>query len=256
MTTVQSGYGRIRVFEDFLGPEWTIAETADDSMNIGAFRIVGQGKEQTDSGVIVNESDPCLNGVARLTTTDEDVHSIGLTTALCLDVAKMAPLVLECRLQLSDLDTKQVFFGVSSVNGDTATLEDHIVNIDTGAATTITLTATSLCGFLLSSEATDHEDWHAVYNGGTTTGETTSTNVDLNDDAVAAEWQVLRLEIDPDATARWYIDGVLLKTLEGALSTTTDVAAQLILENLANTSDQELADVDYILIEANRDWTV
>jgi len=93
-----------------------------------------------------------------------------------------------------------------------------------------------------------------VYNGGTTTGETTSTSVDADDDAVAGEWQVLRLEIDTNGTARWYIDGVLKQTKTGAASTSVNMA--LILGVEAKGAAIENLDVDYLLVQANRDWTV
>ena len=250
----QSGVGKIRIFDDFVGQEDAVAKnSATYTRFMGPFRVVGDGTNETDSGVTVLESDG-LSGVAQVTTTDEDLHACGLTTGKIFDVGLMAPIIAECRVRFSDLDTKQFFFGLTDVNDDATHLEDTIVNIDTGAATTITLTASDLCGFLLSSEATDDEDWHAVYNGGSTTGETTSTNVDLDDDAVAGEFQILRLEVDPNGTARWYIDGDLKKTLSGAVSTTTDMAVMAMLENLANTSGTETCEIDYILVEANRDW--
>ena len=122
-----------------------------------------------------------------------------------------------------------------------------------GATATITLTASDICGFLLSAELSDDEDWHMVYNGGTTTGETTSTSIDADDDAVAGEWQVLRLEIDNNGTARWYIDGALKQTVKGAASTTVDLALALAVE--AKTASIEKLDVDYLSVRANRDWT-
>lgn len=256
MSIKQSEFGGIEIMEDFCGPEWIVAETAATGA-LGPFRVIGQGVgTNTDSGVTVNESDPSLSGVGRLTATDEDNHATGLSTALCFDVGKMGPIILETRVQFSDLNTKEFFFGLSDVNTDTTILEGGIVGIATTAATTIAYTASDVCGFLLSSEATDDEDWHAVYTGGTAAAVTTSGSLDLDDDAVAGEWQVLRLEVDPDGTARWYIDGVLLKTLAGAVSTTTDLAAQAIVHNLANTSTTEAADLDYIYIKASRDWTV
>jgi hypothetical protein len=109
-------------------------------------------------------------------------------------------------------------------------------------------------GFLLSAELTDDEDWHGVFNGGTTTGVTASGSVDLNDDAVAGEWQVLKLELAPNGTVRWYIDEVLLQTQEGAVSTTTDLAFYLAVE--AKGAAIEEIDCDYLLIRASRDWTV
>jgi hypothetical protein len=123
-----------------------------------------------------------------------------------------------------------------------------------GNGTTMTLTASDLCGFYLSAELTDDEDWHAVFNGGTTTGETDSTALDLNDDAVAGEFDVLRLEVGNNGTARWFLNGVLKKTQTGAVSTSTDLAVVLIVA--AYGAAIETADVDYISITANRDWTV
>ena len=251
MATIQSEVGQIRIFDDFIGPEWTIAETADDSMNLGMFRIVGQGIAEVDSGITVLEADPNLNGVASLTTTDEDLHSCGLVTAKCLDVGLMAPFVLETRVQFPDLDTKEFFFGLSDYNDDAAILEGGLVHI---ATTVITNTASDFCGFHFSSEATDSTDWHMVYNGGTTVATVLSTDVDADDVAVAGEWQVLRLEVDPNGMARWYIDGVLKKTLAGAVSTSVDLALVALLQSTA--AEIQYAKLDYILLLANRDWTV
>ena len=122
------------------------------------------------------------------------------------------------------------------------------------SATTITMPA-DLVGFYLSDELTTVAgDWHAINSGGTATATTTTTNGQLNNVAVAGEWQVLRLEVFPNGTALWYIDGVLKKTVTGACSTTTDMA--VCLAAAANTTEFAIMDVDYLLVEANRDWTV
>lgn len=252
MAIVQSGQGGIEIMEDFCGPEWIILETTTTG-DLGPFRVIGAGLgTNTDSGVIVNEGDPNLSGVARLTTTNENLKATGLSTAKVFNVAKMAPIVMETRVQFADINTKQFFFGFSDENEDDQVLEDDLVSIQ--ATTVVELHASNLCGFLLSSEADDDEDWHAVFNGGSTTGVTDSTAIDLDDDAVLGEWQVLRLEVDPDGTARWYIDGVLMKTLAGAVSTTTDMAIIAMLQS--TTSTIMTADLDYIYIKASRDWTV
>ena len=250
MAEVHGAKGRIEIFEDFTGPEWIIAETAASGA-IGAFRIVGQGVADTDAGVLINET--LLNGVATMTSPNaSDNDSVGLVTGTMFDVALMGTIVAECRVQFADLDTKEFFFGFSDLNTDVHSMEGVLIH---GASTTVTLTASDLVGFLLSSELTDDEDWHMVYNGGTTTGETTSTSIDADDDAVAGEWQILRLEIAPNGTARWYIDGVLKQTVTGAVSTTTNLAMNCMLE-IKGTGSNETADIDYIYISANRDWTV
>lgn len=253
MATVQSEAGYIEVFEDFKAGEDIVANTAASrAFGESGLRVVGEGIAEADSGITVLESNG-LNGVGRLTVTDEDNHSCGLVTAKMFDVAKNGPLVAEARVQFADLDTKEFFFGFTDVNDDNQIIEGGIMH---GATGTLTLTASDLVGFYLSSELTDDEDWHMVYNGGSTTGETTSDSVDANDDAVAGEFQILRLEIDPNGTARWYIDGKLKQTTAGAVSTTVDLAGIIMVHNLANTASTEDVDVDYVWFRANRDWTV
>ena len=246
----QSGYGKIEIFEDFLAGEDIVANTAASrTFGSSGLRVIGQGIAETDSGITVGESDG-LNGGGILTTTNEDAHSCGVTTGKIFDVGKMAPLNIECRVQFPDLDTKEFYFGLTDVNDDTSILEGNNLH---GASTTITLTASDLCGFLLSAELTDDEDWHMVYNGGDTTGQTTATSIDADVDAVAGEYDVLRLEVAPNGTARWYINGALKQTVTGAVSTSTDLAVIAMVE--AKSAAIEYAWIDYIAIEANRDWT-
>ena len=247
----QSGKGRIEIFEDFVGAEVPVALTATTD-RLGELRIIGDGLDESDSGVINLESDG-LNGVGHFIATDEDKHACGFTTSLMFDAALMGTIIAEARVLFVDLATKDFFFGLSDVNSDDISLEDDVLS---GATTTITYTASDLCGFYLCSELTDAEDWHMVYVGGTTTGETTSTAIDADDDAVAGEFQILRLEVDPNGTARWYIDGVLKQTVAGAASTSTDMAIIGVVGNKANTSTTEDFKCDYVLMKANRDWTI
>lgn len=247
----ESGPGKIHIFEDFIGLEDPVALTAVPRA-LGPFMVVGQGVAEDDSGAPGLDSDG-LSGVVQLSTTNEDNHTAALQTHSGFDVALMAPIIAEARVRFGDLDTKEAFMGFTDINiaSDVPSLETDLM---TGSTTTLTLTASDLVGFYLSAELTDDEDWHGVYNGGTTTGETTSTNVDLNDDAVAGEWQVLRLEIDPNGTARWYIDGDLKQTTTGAVSTTVDLKFMIGVES--KTTEVQTMDIDYIMIDANRDWTV
>jgi len=222
--------------------------TTQTEWTIGPFRVFGDGVGEVDAGVYDPGSDE-LGGVGRLKTTDETEHATCVGTYLNFDVGLMASIVLEARVQFNNLDTKEVFIGFADTVAADLSFEDDMI---AAATTTLTLTASDLVGFYLSAELDDDEDWHAVYNGGSTAGETVSTNVDLDDDAVAGEWQVLRLELDPNGTARWYIDGVLLKTLAGAVSTTTDLGVVCGVE--AKGAAIEEMDVDYLLVKAYRDW--
>ena len=246
----QSGYGKIKIFEDFLSGEDIVAATAATrSFGDSGLRVIGQGIAEADSGITVGESDG-LNGVGILTTTNEDAHSCGVTTGKVFDVGKMAPINIECRVQFPDLDTKAFYFGLTDVNDDTTILEGNNL---VASGTSLTLSASDLCGFLIDAEATDDEDWIMVYNGGTTSGETTIANIDADNDAVAGEWDILRLEVSINGTARWFVNGVLKQTVTGAVSTSTDLAVMAMIETRA--ASNEYAWVDFIAIEANRDWT-
>lgn len=245
----QGSVGKIRIFEDFLGQDDPVAGTAVPRQ-LGPFRVVGQGIAEIDAGA------PRLStqgGAVRLTTTNETEHTTGIETNVGFVAGAGGPIVMEARVQFENLDTKTAFIGFTdiAIASDVPSLETDLI---TGATTTLTLTASDLVGFYLSSELTDDEDWHGVYNGGTTTGATASGNVDLDDDAVAGEWQVLRLEIDPNGTARWYTDGTLRQTTAGAVSTTVGLKFFAAVE--AKGAAIETMDVDYVLIETDRDWTV
>ena len=243
----QASEGRLRLFEDFFAED-AVANTAP-SRSLGPFTIGGQGSEDTDSGIPTLNAD-ALSGVGVMTTTNEDNHTILIGTPIAFDVGLMGTIVAEARVRFVDLDTKEVFFGFSDIDPDTLSIE---TNVMTGATATLTLTASDICGFFLSAELSDDEDWHTVYNGGTTTGVTDSTAVDCNDDAVAGEWQVLRVELFPDGTVSWFVDGVLIRTVAGAVSTSGDLSLVLALE--AKGAAIEIMHVDYLMVECNRDWT-
>ena len=243
----QSGSGKIRLFNDFFGVGDTLALTADTA-ELGDFYAGGEGFEDTDAGIAGKDA---LSGVVTITSANTDADTTFIGTHIGFDVALMGPITLETRVQLPDLDTKEIFFGLTSILSVDEQLEDIVIN---ASATTITMPA-DLVGFYLSDELTTVAgDWHAINNGGTASATTTTTDGQLNNVAVAGEWQVLRLEVDPNGTARWYIDGVLKKTVSGAASTTTNMA--VVLAAGANTTQLNIFDVDYILVEANRDWTV
>jgi len=251
MATIQSEVGKLFIMEDFFGAEDIIANTAASRPLPSGFRIIGQGIAEADSGITVLETDPNLNGVGVFTTTNETEHSCGICTAKMLDVGLMAPMVMECRVQFPDLGTKQFYFGLTDHNDDTAILEGETV---LGSGTALTLTASDLCGFLYSTDLTNNDEWHYVYHGGTATGEIVSTNAETGVTLVAGEYNILRIEVDNNGTARWFIDGVLKKTLAGAVSTSVDLALIALLETKDDSI--EYAKVDYCFLSANRDWTV
>ena len=244
----QSGVGKIRLFEDFCGGEYIIAGSAA-ALEVGPFRLVGDGLTSTDvPGLTIAENS--LSGAGGILSDDTDDCSTALVTAKCLDVALMGTLILEARVRFADFATKTVFIGFTDENDDDVSIEDAIFDIT--AVTTVENTASDFVGFFLDAELTEDEMWHYGYNGGATSAETDTTELESDVDAVADEWQILRVEVDNNGTARWFIDGVLKKTLAGAASTTTDLAAFCGVGSKSASGEQ--MDIDYLLVEANRDW--
>lgn len=253
-----SGMGAVRVASEFGATDDPIALTAvDGSRFVDQFRVVGQGMAEADSGAPAIASG--LGGAVRLTTTNEDVHSLCLETNVMWDVGLMGTLVGECRVQLADLTTKVFFMGFTDI-AIGSFVPDIQTDIATAASATLaTLTASDICGFIGGdSEVTaSATEWHGIYNGGTTTGETAWANINLgttkNATIVAGEWQVLRVEIDTNGTARWFVNGDLKQTVVGAASTTVDM--KFMAGVGAKAATIATADLDYLAGWGNRDWT-
>lgn len=245
----QAGIGPIVLQDHFFSGQSNGATVGDnqDERTIGPFRIFGNGADEADSGVI---SQARKNGVVRLTTTDEAEHAIFVGTNLSMSAGSNGALALETRVSLNNLDTKEVFIGFADVAANAQIIEGGIAH---GGTTTLTLTASDICGFLLSAELTEGEMWHFIHNGGEATGVTNSTLLQSGIDAVAGEMDVLRIEIDIDGTARWYINGVRLKVLKGAVNPSVVMAGMIGVE-AKGTAVEEL-DADYLRIQCNPDWT-
>ncbi len=247
----ESGPGKIRLWNDFTGVPNLLAETTDVII-LGDFFAGGEGIEDTDAGVATLAGP---SGILRVTGANTDADTTFVGTNIMFDVALMGTIVLEARVQLPDLDTKEIFFGITSILTIDEQLEDIVIN---SSATVLTLVA-DLAGFYFSDELTaSATEWHGIHAGGTTADGATAADVNLgtadNANPTAGEWQQLRLEVDTNGTVRWFINGVLKQTVQGAVSTTTDVAA--VFACAANTTQLVIADLDYFLVVANRDWTV
>jgi hypothetical protein len=247
----EAGPGKVRMWNDFLGPEIPVlnalaygADGGGTASYLGDYAIRGDLAD-TDSGAVALA---IVNGAVRLTGTNEDNKGCAATTDLVFSPALQGPLVIEARVQMQVLTARETFIGFCGVLAD-----DIVAPVTNSSGEVHSLTAATLCGFVTDSDLTAGTTWHACYNGGTTTGETDSTVTTTGIVAVAAEWDVLRIEIDKNGTARYWINGNLKATVAGAVATTTLHAA--IVGVWGTTTTIQDIDVDYMLVTANRDWT-
>lgn len=246
----QSGYGRVRLFNDFAGPEIPVANavaygTTAGGCNyyLGDYKVTGDLAE-TDTGILGVAK---TGGWVRIGGNNENGKGAFVGTEVVFSPSLMGPLAVEARVELRIITTTSVFVGFMGVNAD------DVAEPVTSTGATMTLAAAALAGFIFDSQLTAKE-WHMPYNGGTATAPTASGDVNSSVLPVAAESVVLRVEIDPDGTVRWYIDGVLKQTVANAVSTTTLLAAGVGAWGTTTTATD--IDADYLAVEANRDWTV
>lgn len=246
----QGGKGKIVLFNDFCGPEIPVANavaygTTAGGCNyyLGDFRVTGDLAE-TDTGVVgLSKS----SGYVRISGNNEDGKGVAIGTEAVFSPTLNGTLTLETRLERQVLTAGVVFAGFGALNAD------DVAEPITSVTVTHTYVDTVVAGWLLDSQLTASTTWHMPYKGGTATAPTASTSTTSGVVAVAAESDVLRIEISPSGTARWWINGDLKQTVEGAVSTTTLLAGYVGCWGTTTTAAD--ADVDYLEITANRDWT-
>jgi len=240
--------GEIILFDDFCGPDIAVANAEASTTpghQIGPFKVTGD-LDDTDAGV-VNVSK--ASGYARLTssaTTDGDGCFVG--TEVCFSPALNGPIVVEARLERAALTAGTLFVGLMGVCAD-----DTAEPIT--CATTVLTKVTHCVGFLLNSELTAADGlWYMPYLlAGDTTQ--TSTDVDASQTAILAESDVVRLVVNSDGSAEWWINGKLEQTKGAGVAATAATLMAAGVGIWATTTTVATVDVDYPLVKANRDWT-
>ena len=249
--TGQSGRGKIVLFDDFMGVTVPVADT-DSSIKpgaaIGPFKITGQ-IDHADSGVITLSKESGYVTIQASTT--EDANGCAIGTEVALSPLLNGTLVLETRVEMAALTTRNVFIGFDSANAA------EILEPITSTGTTITKVAACV-GFHFDSEITVDATaatavWHMPYILATTTTQT-STTVASSQVAVVDESDVLRIEVDPNGAARWYINGKLEQSVGAGLAATPATKLAGVIAIFGKSSTPTIS-ADYLLITANRDWT-
>lgn len=238
--------GEIILFDDFCGPEIPVAnaEAATTPGHfIGPFRVTGDTVE-TDTGIVGLEKS---GGYIRISGNNEDGKGVFIGTELVFSPTLNGTMVVEARVELQALTTRVVFVGFMAANADDVA----------EPITSTTVTCTRVCnavGFLLDSQLTAGTYWHMPYMKSTTATQT-STDIDASQAAVAGESDVLRIELDKDGGARWYINGKLEQTVAAGLAADVTTLLSGGIGCWGTTTTAADVDADYLLVKANRDWS-
>lgn len=261
MVTAEGERGNLHFEHDFAGAEIPVegtggyAGTGTAGYKIGPFKVTGD-HAQSDRGAI---SVAVSNGALRLGGGNQDGKGVAVGTEVILSPALNGPMVLTTRVQRAAVTAGVVFAGFCNVNAD-----DVAEPVANNNGTSYTLTATDLAGFSLDSLLTATADWHCVFNGGTVTGVTDSTQIvtgtsnarNVNSvavqTAVAGEYDLLKLEAYTNGTVKWWINNILVQQQANAISTTVLQAGYVGI--WGTTTTVVSLDVDYLDIKAKRNW--
>ncbi len=249
--TGMGGRGHIRIFNDFVGAEIPVANavaygTTAGGCNyyLGDFKLLGD-LAQTDCGAASLSK---ASGYVQLTSSaTADADGCALATEVSFSPALNGPIILEARLEMAALTARHVFFGLMG------TAADNIAEASTNTTLTFTKVVPML-GFVFDSQMTYGTYWFMPYLLASDTTQT-STDVQSSQIAVAAESDVLKLEVDRDGGARWYINGKLEQTVGAGKAATTTTLMAAVLGVWSTTTTVGSVDVDYISLSAERDWT-
>lgn len=237
----QGSFGRVRVFEDFLGSnvnEDPVVTFNNLSGSLGTIAVA--------TATAVNVVDE-PGGIISITTGVTDDNN----AAIYAGVFKPADggCVMEARFKIAAITTSAVFCGFSETLAVTTPVMPAEFN-----GTTLDFVATgNVCGLVHDSDATT-DDWRAVFGNDNVVISTTDANGTRAYEApVNDEWDVVRVEVGADGDAWCYLNGRLIKKCANAVTTTDILHAILMIEDRVGSGST--IECDYFFAEGGRDWT-
>ena len=253
--TGQSGVGKIRLFTDCFGNELPVGNAEAPTTpghSQGPFSVYGD-LVRADAGLVLLSK---ANGFARLTgSATADTDGCALATEVSFSPILNGTLILEARVELQAITARNVFIGFTGV------IADVVVEPLTCSGTTVTIAGSTYVsvGFLFDSQITRAATastafWLMPYFLSTTSTQT-DTDIEASQLVVAGECDVLRVEVDNNGAARWYINGKLEQSIGAGLAATPATKLGALCGVWSTESTESDLDVDYLLVEANRDWT-
>ena len=223
-----TAYGLVRAFDDF---------------NRKAIDTTNYYTSNTDSGGTAFAINEQRNGVVRgsVDTTDNDITNLFKDGPIYRPNAG-GPVIMESRVTLiTSVADGETYVGFSDDDGT-----DEVA-ITLSAADVQTSNATDAAGFAYTGAGT--ADWKRVgANNGSITN-AARCNVKGATTPVAATWQTLKVVINEDGDADYYIDGIFQGTIASATRATISLNPAWALQGGGTARS---VDVDYIYVQAGR----
>lgn len=218
------------IFTDFRDQAGkAVADTGAAAYLVGSgLRVFGQGVEVNDSGLVVQT--PTEGGaVGRMTTTNEDAHTIAIGgPAGIYQPDQHQLLVVEAELtNVSAITTRALFLGFLG------TLADALDPAVTGATTTATLVQDDLAGLWFDAGLDDADRIYGVHNKSNeaATQDLTADGDTSTDIAAAGTYQRIRVEISAAGAMLGFVDKAQVYSQAAALDDDEECAPVLYLES-------------------------
>ncbi len=225
MASTDTGFGKVKVFEDFRGP-------AVDTTN-----IISVNSENSGTTAVSIAEDGVQALVTGATSGNRSATGLALNW-----YCNHGGLIFEARVKnITAITARALYIGISDVAPAT-TLENPIEM----SGSTLTTTATDAAGFMYDTDATIG-DWYCVSVKNGSDGTPYDTAIVP---AAAATYQTFRVVLNSDGDADFFIDGKFVKTITDAVTATVALCAYICLETRASAA--KTAHVDYIYMEKPR----
>lgn len=211
-----------------------IADTAAEAILAGSgLRVFGQGVAETDSGLVVQTAGEG-GSAGRMTTTDEDAHTIAIgTEAGVMQPDQHQLLVVDVELtHVSAITNRAMFVGFLG------TAADALDPAVTGATTTATLVQDDLAGVFFDVGLTDADRLYGVHNK---SDEAATQNLAVDGDtgtdiAAAGTFQRFRVEINSGGDMLVFVNKTQVYSRTDALDADEECSPVLYMESTSTAT--------------------
>ena len=234
MAKVQGSYGKLKVFEDFLGIG---APTGGTTAGVPIGQVVQYADVAPTLSKVVDEEGGVLSWVTAATDNE-----CGMLMAGTFKPAN-GGCFIEARIKCGSISTGAIWVGFTETCSTTVVMPSYY------SGTTLTCNGSGGMVGAQYDPDSDNDLWTAIA-GDAGVEETVYESTTA---LVADYWALLRVEINNDGDGSVYVDGTLIKTFEDAVTPTDQMHACVYMETRTGTATTY--EIDYIAAGGGRDWT-